>query len=252
MSEAWPKGVFTARLIEKLHAEGAITAERAFDTDQVQPASLDLRLGKTAFRVRSSFLPGPAHSVAERIEALKLHEIDLSKGGRAGARLRLSRTAGGKPPPARGCQRLGQSQELDRTARCVHARHRRTGHGASISFQPATRGHSISKSARALFPILVRTGSRLSQMRFRRGGQQAFGCRAPGAARVRYPGGGRAAAGGPWRGALHRPQGRGSGRADRLPLQTPHCRGGCGQEGCARCARFLGAALCAGPERADP
>src|SRR5690606_21069107 len=80
MAEVWPKGVFPARLIEKLHGEGAITAARSFDADQVQPASLDLRLGKTAFRVRSSFLPGPSHSVAERIEALKLHEIDLAHG----------------------------------------------------------------------------------------------------------------------------------------------------------------------------
>jgi dCTP deaminase len=60
MPEAWPQGVFPARLIEKLHAEGAISAARPFDEDQVQPASLDLRLGDVAYRVRSSFLPGPA------------------------------------------------------------------------------------------------------------------------------------------------------------------------------------------------
>jgi dCTP deaminase len=80
MQQDWPKGVFPARLIEALHKQGAIQAARPFDADQVQPASLDLRLGPVAFRVRSSFLPGPSHSVAERIEALKLHEIDLTKG----------------------------------------------------------------------------------------------------------------------------------------------------------------------------
>ncbi len=80
MTELWPKGVFPARLIEKLHKEAAIVSTTPFDVDQVQPASLDLRLGAKAFRVRSSFLPGPSHSVAERIEALKLHEIDLSQG----------------------------------------------------------------------------------------------------------------------------------------------------------------------------
>ena len=78
--QTWPQGVFPARLIEALHQQGSILAARAFDADQVQPASLDLRLGDIAFRVRSSFLPGPSHSVAERIEALKLHEIDLTKG----------------------------------------------------------------------------------------------------------------------------------------------------------------------------
>ncbi|WP_323013380.1 2'-deoxycytidine 5'-triphosphate deaminase domain-containing protein, partial [Devosia sp.] len=77
---AWPQGVFPARLIEKLHAGGHILAAHLFEADQVQPASLDLRLGEVAYRVRSSFLPGPGHSVAERIEALKLHEVDLTRG----------------------------------------------------------------------------------------------------------------------------------------------------------------------------
>ena len=57
-TESWSPGVFPARYIERLHATGGIVAP-AFDADQVQPASLDLRLGDTAYRVRSSFLPGP-------------------------------------------------------------------------------------------------------------------------------------------------------------------------------------------------
>ena len=59
-----------------------IRATEPIEADQVQPASLDLRLGETAFRVRSSFLPGPDRSVAERIGALKLHEIDLRDGAK--------------------------------------------------------------------------------------------------------------------------------------------------------------------------
>src|ERR1700677_1139872 len=35
--------------------------------DQVQPASLDLRLGPTAYRVRASLLPGRQATVMERI-----------------------------------------------------------------------------------------------------------------------------------------------------------------------------------------
>ena len=50
--QAWPQGVFPARLIEMLAQTGAIKTARAFDTDQVQPASLDLRLGDVAYRVR--------------------------------------------------------------------------------------------------------------------------------------------------------------------------------------------------------
>src|SRR5947209_4065458 len=48
--------------------------------DQIQPASLDLRLGNIAHRVRASFLPGPNHTVAETLERLSLHTLDLSEG----------------------------------------------------------------------------------------------------------------------------------------------------------------------------
>ena len=76
----WPEGIFSARLIERLAVQGAIATEQPFDLDQVQPASLDLRLGATAYRVRASFLPGPGQTVAERVADLKLHEIDLRQG----------------------------------------------------------------------------------------------------------------------------------------------------------------------------
>src|SRR5262245_21496273 len=76
----WPAGIFPARLIEALEAEGAIRHGAPFDPDQVQPASLDLRLGPVAYRVRSSFLPGPEHTVADRIADLKLHELSLTDG----------------------------------------------------------------------------------------------------------------------------------------------------------------------------
>src|SRR5690606_2829080 len=47
---------------------------------QLQPASLDLRLGKVAYRVQASFLPGPGRTVQERIEAVCLHRFDLAEG----------------------------------------------------------------------------------------------------------------------------------------------------------------------------
>ena len=50
------------------------------DEDQIQPASLDLRLGRKAFRVRASFLPGPGNLVADKLDRLKLHEVDLTDG----------------------------------------------------------------------------------------------------------------------------------------------------------------------------
>jgi dCTP deaminase len=66
-------------MIAALAADGAILPERDFDPDQIQPASLDLRLGAIAYRVRASFLPGST-TVAQRIDELKLHEFALTDG----------------------------------------------------------------------------------------------------------------------------------------------------------------------------
>ena len=72
-------GILPAQSIETLIAAGAITSDTPFDVDQVQPASLDLRLSDQAWRVRASFLPGK-RKVAERIADVTMHAIDLSPG----------------------------------------------------------------------------------------------------------------------------------------------------------------------------
>ena len=71
-------GILPATEIKRLAESGIIKLLRVLDGDQVQPASLDLRLGAKAFRVRASFLPGPKQTVAERLKGLVLHEMDLS------------------------------------------------------------------------------------------------------------------------------------------------------------------------------
>ncbi len=48
--------------------------------DQIQPASIDLRLGEFAYRVRASFLPGARSSVQDKLEQLSMHRIDLTQG----------------------------------------------------------------------------------------------------------------------------------------------------------------------------
>ncbi|MCF2903618.1 2'-deoxycytidine 5'-triphosphate deaminase [Octadecabacter sp. CECT 8868] len=73
-------GVLSDTQIELLMQSGAIAASEAFQTGQVQPASLDLRLGTRAYRVRASFLAGRGHSVSERLEQFTMHEIDLTDG----------------------------------------------------------------------------------------------------------------------------------------------------------------------------
>ena len=72
-------GVLSSTAIAVLIAEGGVDAAVPIGTGQIQPASLDLRLGPTAYRVRASFLPG-RESVRAKIERLGMHEVDLAPG----------------------------------------------------------------------------------------------------------------------------------------------------------------------------
>src|SRR6266849_158146 len=74
------KGILPDRMIATLVKTGAVIPAGALDEDQIQPASIDLRLGEIAYRVRASFLPGPDATVGQRIDELKLHEIPLGDG----------------------------------------------------------------------------------------------------------------------------------------------------------------------------
>ena len=74
-----PPGILPCQSIEALIAGGAITSATAFDVDQVQPASLDLRLAGRCWRVRASFLPRHG-TVRDRIAEVAMHELDLSRG----------------------------------------------------------------------------------------------------------------------------------------------------------------------------
>ena len=68
-----PQGILPARIIADYCERGLIRLARPADADQIQPASLDLRLGDWAYRVRASFLPGKRSTVAERVSELALH-----------------------------------------------------------------------------------------------------------------------------------------------------------------------------------
>ncbi|MGJ8610220.1 MAG: 2'-deoxycytidine 5'-triphosphate deaminase [Octadecabacter sp.] len=74
-------GVLSDTQIETLISSGAITASAPFEDGQVQPASLDLRLGPRAYRVRASFLTGRGQTVSDRLAQFTMHEIDLTDGG---------------------------------------------------------------------------------------------------------------------------------------------------------------------------
>ncbi|MGL4495031.1 MAG: 2'-deoxycytidine 5'-triphosphate deaminase, partial [Beijerinckiaceae bacterium] len=148
--------------------EGAILTGIDPVPNQIQPASLDLRLGRTAYRVRASFLPGPAKTVRERIEALSLHEIDLTNGAVlesgcvyiAEVQETLALPAG----LAAAANPKSSTGRLDVFTRVIADRAREFD-----IIEPGYQGALFAEISPRSFPVLVRTGSRLSQMRFRRG-----------------------------------------------------------------------------------
>ncbi len=75
-----PGGILPSQGLRALIAASAIEADVPVTTEQIQPASLDLRLGDVAYRVRASFLPGRDATVADRLAAFGMHRIDLTSG----------------------------------------------------------------------------------------------------------------------------------------------------------------------------
>ena len=73
-------GVLSSQAIARMLERGEITCDLPTVEGQIQPASLDLRLGTKAWRVRASFLTGAQGTVAERLEEFKMHEVDLTDG----------------------------------------------------------------------------------------------------------------------------------------------------------------------------
>ena len=150
------------------------------DADQIQPASLDLRLGKVAYRIRASFLPGPNATVRDKLDELKFHEIDLTKGAvlEAGCvylvplieQLKLRSTIAGFANPKSSTGRL------DVFTRLIADR--------QDGFDAVEEGYSgplFAEICPRTFSIKVRYGSRLNQIRFRRRvGQQLDADERPG------------------------------------------------------------------------
>jgi dCTP deaminase len=166
-SQLWSPGIFPARYIERLREAGAISAP-PFESDQVQPASLDLRLGDTAYRVRSSFLPGPEQTVHERITSLELHRLDLTNGAvleRGCVYLvPLQESLTLPPEVSAGANPKSSTGRLDVFTRVIGDRAR------GFDTLPAGyKGPLYLEISPRTFPVRVRRGSRLSQMRFRVG-----------------------------------------------------------------------------------
>ena len=165
------KGILPDHMIAELAKSGGILPARDFAPDQIQPASLDLRLGKVAYRVRASFLPGPQTTVAERIDELKLHEIALGDGAvlETGAVYIVPLLESLALPPgiAAAANPKSSTGRLDVFTRVITDRAR-----GFDRIEAGYHGPLYAEISPKTFPVLVREGSRLSQIRFRRGHAQ--------------------------------------------------------------------------------
>jgi len=155
-------------MIIALSEAGVISAAAPFADAQVQPASLDLRLGSIAYRVRASFLPGPHATVAARIEDLTLHQFGLAHGAvlETGCVyiVPLMERLALPPEIAAAANPKSSTGRLDVFTRVIadHARafdHIEAGYHGPLYLEISPR----------TFPVLVREGSRLSQLRLHHG-----------------------------------------------------------------------------------
>ena len=161
-------GILPCQSIDALISTGAITADAGIGADQVQPASLDLRLGARAWRVRASFRPRRGGRIVERIADVAMHTLDLT----AGAVLE------------RGCVYIAEvAERLDLPSGVAARANPKSSTGRVDLFvrlltdgQPAFdngaagyQGPMYLEIAPQTFSVLVRAGTRLNQLRLKRG-----------------------------------------------------------------------------------
>ncbi|MCC0020780.1 MAG: 2'-deoxycytidine 5'-triphosphate deaminase [Nitratireductor sp.] len=161
-------GILPDGKIAGLFESGALKSARPLDDDQIQPASLDLRLGEKAYRVRASFLPGKGSSVQSKLDRFKLHEFSLAEGAvlETGCvyivplleSLDLPETLAASTNPKSSTGRLDIFTRVI-TDNCQ---------GFDL-VEPGYSGQLYLEISPSTFPVVVRTGSRLSQIRFRQG-----------------------------------------------------------------------------------
>lgn len=161
-------GILPSQEIANLIARGHVSAARPIEPEHIQPASLDLRLGDIAHRVRASFLPGPNSTVEAKIKELRMTRVDLT-----GApvlekdcvyivplveELNLPENISGKANPK------STTGRLDIFTRLI------TDYGTVYDRVPSGyKGKLYAEIASRTFTVGIRAGMRLSQLRFVRG-----------------------------------------------------------------------------------
>ena len=160
-------GVIPSQGIRRMFADGGITADEPLVAGQVQPASLDLRLGREAYRVRASFLPGRA-ALADRLGDFEMHRFDLTGGAvlEKGCVYLVPLVEGLALPAEVSAVANAKSStgRLDLFTRLI------TDHGAEFDrIDAGYAGPLYAEISPRSFSVLVRAGMRLNQIRFRRG-----------------------------------------------------------------------------------
>jgi dCTP deaminase len=165
-------GILPSHVLKRLiRSRREVLASEDIDDAQIQPASLDLRVGAMAWRVRASFLPGPNATVRDKLATVALHEIDLTQGAvlETGCVYVVpllesvefpSRVSGIANPKS-------STGRLDVFTRLITDRAQ-----GFDRIESGYRGPLYAEISPRTFPVLVRKGSRLNQLRVRSGSPQ--------------------------------------------------------------------------------
>ena len=167
-SNMMPDGILSSDQIKHALAQGQLQVQNPVIEGQIQPASIDLRLSAKAWRIQTSFLPGAQSKVVDKLANLALHEIDLSDGAVL----------------ERGCVYLVELQESlalpDHLCALANPKSS-TGRvdvftrlitDGAIEFESVPYGYHgplYAEISPRTFSVLVRPGTRLSQLRLRAG-----------------------------------------------------------------------------------
>ena len=161
-------GVLSSQEILELIYKNVITSENGIEKDLIQPASIDLRLGIKAWRVPASFLPGKGNKVSSRLKDLAMHEFSLIDGAvlecgcvyivKLLENVSLTDNLTGIANPKSSTGRLDVFTRLIVDG-AMEFEHIPAGYQGPLYAEISPR----------TFSVLVRTGSRLNQLRLRRG-----------------------------------------------------------------------------------
>jgi dCTP deaminase len=165
------EGILPAQQIRELIQNGKIRSGLAISEDQIQPASIDLRLSDKAYRVKASFLPSGNSLIGPKIRQLLVEEIDLS---------RPALLAPGNVYIAQATEYLSLPPDMEAKANPksttgrldIFTRLLTEGQRVFESVPKGYSGNLYVEIFPRTFPIIVGKGTKLNQLRFYRGDSQ--------------------------------------------------------------------------------